>query len=261
MHGTTVRRWATGTAALTLALATAACGAEDGSAAPAHATATARHAAAKPKASPETGPVLTQHQLEAAVIDKGDLPGLWIEGIGGSADGTADPGNGLARPVAADLTDPAACAPVDGASYGAGRHTPVGSVRRTAEAGKGPAILALVSYRHGDATRTLDDLRTALEHCTAFHEKDVKDTRFTDIRPVDTAPVCDDTVSFRYTKVLTGSDGKDMKIPARLTAFRCGSTVAAILAMTVGGGTASPEIPEDLLHAQAKALKKAVDAS
>jgi hypothetical protein len=186
MHGTTLRRWATGTTALTLALATAACGAEDGSAAPAHATATARHAAAKP--SPEIGRVLTQHQLEAAVIDKGDLPGLWIEGIGGSTDGTEDPGNGLARPVAADLTDPAACAPVDGASYGAGRHTPVGSVRRTAKAGAGAATFSLVSYRHGDATRTLDDLRTALEHCTAFHEKGVKDTRFTDIRSVDTTP-------------------------------------------------------------------------
>jgi hypothetical protein len=258
VHGTTVRRWATGTAALTLALATAACGAEDDSAAPAHATATARHAAAKPKPSPETGPVLTQHQLEAAVIDKGDLPGLWIEGVGSGTEGTGD---GLARPVAADLTDPAACAPVDGASYGVGRHTPVGSVRRTAKAGAGAATFSLVSYRHGDATRTLDDLRTALETCTAFHEKGVKDTRFTDIRPADTASTCDDTVSFRYTKVLTGSDGKDMKIPSRLTAFRCGSTVAAFLAMTVDGGTASPEIPEDLLHAQAKALKTAVGDS
>jgi hypothetical protein len=31
--------------------------------------------------------------------------------------------------------------------------------------------------------------------------------------------------------------------------------------MTVDGTTASPEIPEDLLHAQAKALKAAVGAS
>lgn len=190
---------------LTLALATAACGGGAGLTGPAHATAPARHPAAKPAPRPETGPVLSRHQLQAAVIDKGDLPGLWIEELGNGEDGTEGVGNGVTRPIVADLTDPAACAPVDGALYGAGRHTPVGSVRRTAEAGKGPATFSLVSYRHGDATRTLDDLRAALRVCTAFREKGVKDARLTGVRPADTPRVCDDTVSFRYTKVLTGS--------------------------------------------------------
>lgn len=246
---------------LTLALATAACGGGAGLTGPAHATAPARHPAAKPAPRPETGPVLSRHQLQAAVIDKGDLPGLWIEELGNGEDGTEGVGNGVTRPIVADLTDPAACAPVDGALYGAGRHTPVGSVRRTAEAGKGPATFSLVSYRHGDATRTLDDLRAALRVCTAFREKGVKDARLTGVRPADTPRVCDDTVSFRYTKVLTGSDGKDMRIPSRLTMFRCGSTVAAFLAMTVDGGTASPEVPEDLLRAQAGTLKAAAGGS
>ena len=109
--------------------------------------------------------VLTQDQLEDAVVDEHDLPGVTANEIGEGSDGL---GNGVIKALPSSITHPAVCAPVRNTTEGASGYVPVGSVQRAAGTPGQSALLTLVSYRPADAVRVLADLRTALRTCTAY---------------------------------------------------------------------------------------------
>ncbi|MFE9987575.1 MULTISPECIES: hypothetical protein [unclassified Streptomyces] len=94
---------------------------------------------------------LTQDQLERAVVDRRDLPGLEVTRLGSGTDGFGD---GTVSALPAEATRPASCAPVGSAvSGGASRYVPLGSVTRMAQTKSGTSTFQLVSDRAADAWR------------------------------------------------------------------------------------------------------------
>lgn len=202
--------------ALTLATGATACGGgQRNSTTPASAAPGTAHGAHS----------LTQSQLDTAVVDAHDLPGLCAVKLAG-APGTLGEGGVHARSSAG--TDPAPCAPVSAALQdGASRYEPVASLVRELSRKRDGVVLTLASYRAADAPRVLDDLRTALQSCTAF----------------------------RVTQVIEA--GKNtLDLPVGVVVLRHGSAVAIIQA--IGDPGKSLTIPADIVRAQSRALYAAV---
>ncbi|MFD3311305.1 hypothetical protein [Streptomyces sp. NPDC058694] len=197
--------------------------------------------------------VLTQDQLERAVVNQHDLPGLSIDRIGVGTEGVGD---GVVKPFSTDGTQPAKCAPVGAVLEGGSGYTPVGSVMRIAKSREGAATLYLVSYREAQAVRAIEDLRTALRTCTAFTAGPMK-AAYTEVRTTDDPSQGDDGLSFRLTQLMEGPGEDDpLKVPETLIAIRSGSAIAVFTAVPDGTHTV-PKLPTDLVNAQSKALSAA----
>ncbi|MEW2493368.1 hypothetical protein AB0942_07420 [Streptomyces nodosus] len=195
--------------------------------------------------------VLSQQQLEDAVVDAHDLPGVQVNGIGAGTNGV---GNGVIHATRHTNTNPSLCAPVSAAVDAASGYTPVGSVQRIAGRKGHSAILTLVSYRSADAARVINELRTALKSCKGYTAGPMKAT-YEDVEATNGPPQGDDGVAFRLK--LTMEPGEDsLKLPIRVIAIRHGSTLAIYKTTSTPGTSAS--IPSDLVNAQAKVLDAAV---
>ncbi|MFK4147459.1 hypothetical protein [Streptomyces sp. NPDC004065] len=200
--------------------------------------------------------VLSQQQLEDAVVDAHDLPGVDVDPIGTGTEGT---GNGVIHALRRTDTNPVLCAPVSSAVDGASGYTPVGSVRRSV--GVGPkghdgAILTLVSYHPADTARVISELRTALKSCKGYTAGPMKAT-YEDVEATDDPPQGDDAVAFQLNLLMQpGQD--DSRLAVSVKVIRHGSTLAIYkeYADELGGGPAS--IPSDLVNAQSKVLDAAV---
>ncbi|MFJ9536197.1 hypothetical protein ACIRPX_02900 [Streptomyces sp. NPDC101225] len=196
--------------------------------------------------------VLTQRQLEDAVVDAHDLPGVQVEEVGA---GTQGAGNGVIHAARRTTTEPSLCAPVSAAVDGASGYSPVGSVQRVAGAKGRSTLLTLVSYRSADGVRVINELRTALKSCTAYTAGPMK-AAYEDVEAVDGPPQGDDGVAFRLK--LTVEPGEDgLKLPISVMAVRHGSTLAIYKALSDAPGT-SASIPSDLVDAQSRVLDAAV---
>ncbi|MET7607839.1 hypothetical protein [Streptomyces avermitilis] len=192
--------------------------------------------------------VLSQDQLEQAVVDARDLPGVWVEEIGAGSQG---PGNGVIFAVPRTNTQPTACAAVSAAVDGASSYAPVGSVQRTIGLKGRSAILTLVSYRSADAPRVIDELRTALRSCTGYQAGPTKAT-YEDVKAAGDLPQGEDGVALRLTLVMDPHDDA-LKVPVSVIVERHGSVVATYKA--VSDDTHTPAIvPAALVHAQSKVL-------
>ncbi|MFD1663341.1 hypothetical protein ACFSL4_35565 [Streptomyces caeni] len=196
--------------------------------------------------------VLSQQQLEDAVVDGHDLPGVQVEEIGAGAEGV---GNGVIHAARRTDTKPSLCAPISAAVDGASGYTPVGSVQRIAGRKGRSAILTLVSYHSADAARVINELRTALKSCKGYTAGPMKAT-YEDVEATDGPPQGDDGVAFRLK--LTMEPGEDsLKLPISVIAVRHGSTLAIYKAISDTPGT-SASIPSDLVNAQSRVLDTAV---
>jgi len=71
--------------------------------------------------------VLSQDQLEEAVVDAHDLPGIWVEKVGAGSEGLGD---GVINVMPRTNTNPAVCTPVSAAVEGASGYAPIASVQR-----------------------------------------------------------------------------------------------------------------------------------
>ncbi|WP_329525122.1 hypothetical protein [Streptomyces sp. NBC_01462] len=125
--------------------------------------------------------VLTQDQLEQAVVNEHDLPGLIVTKIGVGTDGLGD---GVVKAFPDRDTHPGTCGPVSGAVDGGSSHTPVGSVLRIARSKGSTVMLYLVSYQEEDAARVIDELRASLRTCKAFTAGPMK-VAYQDVRATD----------------------------------------------------------------------------
>ncbi|MFG3369612.1 hypothetical protein ACGF0K_32215 [Streptomyces sp. NPDC048156] len=197
---------------------------------------------------------LSQQQLEGAVVDAHDLPGVQVEEIGAGSKGV---GNGVIH-AARRNTDPSLCTPVSAAVDGASRYTPVGSVQRIAGRKGHSAILTLVSYHSADAARVISELRTALKSCKQYTAGPMKAT-YEDVEAANDPAQGDDGVAFRLKATMEpGKDG--LKLPISVIAIRHDSTLAIYKATSETPGT-SAHIPSDLVNAQSKVLDAAVQAT
>ncbi|WP_432186395.1 hypothetical protein [Streptomyces sp. Tue6028] len=253
MKNAVYRRCATGAAALALALAlgSAGCGSAEhkssaASQVPGRATSEASGTAQK-KAAPR---VLTQDQLERAVVDERDLPGLSSSKTGVGTDGVGD---GVIKALRDSDTHPATCAPVSDAVDGGSRYTPVGSVVRISGNKDGMATLSMASYRAQDAVRVVDDLRAALKTCKAFTVGPLR-VASNDVRATDDPPQGDDAVAFRLTHLMeTPEEETPLEVPAAFVVIRSGTTVAVFKAIEDRDHTL-PKVPTGLVTAQSKVL-------
>jgi hypothetical protein len=196
--------------------------------------------------------VLSQQQLEDAVVDAHDLPGVQVEGIGA---GTTGVGNGVIHAARPANTNPSLCTPVSAAVDGASGYTPIGSVQRIAGRKGHSAVLTLVSYHSADAARVINELRTALKSCKGYTAGPMKAT-YEDVEATNDPPQGDGGVAFRLK--LTMEPGEDgLKVPISVIAIRHGSTLAIYNTASDSPGT-SASIPSDLVDAQSKVLDAAV---
>ncbi|MGW2505097.1 hypothetical protein ACWCXL_29095 [Streptomyces sp. NPDC001588] len=196
--------------------------------------------------------VLSQRQLEDAVVSGHDLPGVQVEGIGA---GTKGIGNGVIHAARRSNTNPSLCAPVSAAVDGASGYTPVGSVQRIAGRKGHSAILTLVSYRSADADRVINELRTALMSCKGYSAGPTKAT-YEDVEATSDPSQGDGGVAFRLKLVMQpGEDG--LKVSISVTVIRHGSTLA-IYKVAADTPETTASIPADLVNAQSKVLDAAV---
>ncbi|MFE9608188.1 hypothetical protein [Streptomyces sp. NPDC006012] len=220
-----------------------------------------RHDAGAPTAKATVGRdtdqnagVLSQQQLEDAVVDAHDLPGVQVEEIGA---GTGGAGNGVIHAARRNDTDPSLCAPVSAAVVGASGYTPVGSVQRIAGTKGHPAVLTLVSHRSADASQIMRDLRTSLKSCKGFEAgAGAMKVTYDGVEVTNAPPHGDEGVAFRLKWVVEpGEDG--LKSSVSVAVIRHGSALAIYKAVSDGPrGRAS--IPSDLVDAQSKVLDAAV---
>ncbi|MGQ4380648.1 hypothetical protein ACN6K9_004241 [Streptomyces sp. SAS_267] len=256
------RRCAAGAAALALVLGATGCGAEDSAAAHAPADGSGKQAdgsgASKTKKSAARVPVLVQDQLEEAVLDERDLPGVSVNTIGVGTDGVGD---GVVHAVPNSATRPSACGPVNSALAGSSRFTPVASVMRMAQSKNGLATFYLVSYQNQDAVRVVDELRTAVRTCRAFTSSTLTGGA-EKVSPTREPSTGDGGVSFRLTGLMK-TPGKDpIQIPESVVVIRSGSTVAIFNAMeTIPRAGIYPKVPGDIVTAQVKVLSTGAHAS
>ncbi|MFI2645784.1 hypothetical protein [Streptomyces sp. NPDC018610] len=215
---------------------------------------------AKAKASPATeheARVLSQQQLEDAVVDAHDLPGVRVEEIGMGTEGV---GNGVIHAARRTNTSPSLCAPVSAAVDGASGYTPAASVQRTVDSEGRGAILTLVSYHPADTARVLSELRTALKSCKQYTAGPMRAT-YEDIEATNAPSQGDDGIAFRLKLILTPDDDalpdeEVLKTPVSVTAIRHGSTLA--IYKTTSDSIGKPaSIPSDLVNAQSKLLDAA----
>ncbi|WP_328580747.1 hypothetical protein [Streptomyces sp. NBC_00370] len=195
---------------------------------------------------------MTQNQLEDAVVDDHDLPGVTANEIGEGTDGL---GNGVIKAFPSSITHPAVCAPVRDTLEGASGYGPVGSVQRTAGTPGHSAILTLVSYRPADAVRVLADLRTALRTCTAY-AVDLPTVAYEDVKAVDDPAQGENSVAFGLTTVMN-ADSDPLRVAVGVLVKRHGSTVAVYKSTADRPGKPA-KLPADLIAAQTKVLDAAV---
>ncbi|WP_406384083.1 hypothetical protein OHU25_41305 [Streptomyces sp. NBC_00117] len=197
--------------------------------------------------------VLSQQQLEDAVVDAHDLPGVQVEEIGAGSKGV---GNGVIHAARRTNTEPSLCAPVSAAVDGASGYTPVGSVQRIAGMKGRSAILTLVSYHSVDADRVISELRTALKSCKGYTATGPMKATYEDVEATNDPSQGDSGIAFRLKASLEpGEDG--LKLPTSVIAIRHGSTLAIYKATSETPGT-SASIPSNLVNAQSKVLDSAV---
>lgn len=231
-----------------MAIGMTACGGEhDGGAPTAKATVS--------RGAEQHARVLSQQQLEDAVVDARDLPGVQVEGIGA---GTKDVGNGVIHAARRTDTNPSVCAPVSAAVDGASRYTPVGSVQRIAGRKGKSAILTLVSYPSADADRVINELRTALKSCKGYSAGPMKVT-YEDVEATSDPSQGDGGVAFRLKLAMQPGED-DLKLPISVTVIRHGSTLAIYEAAADTPETPA-NIPGDLVNAQSKVLDAAGHAT
>ncbi|MFE4621872.1 hypothetical protein [Streptomyces mirabilis] len=232
-------------AAALMAVGLAACGGNHGGGTTAvKGTGSQRH-------EPSVG-VLTQGQLEEAVVDAHDLPGIRVEKIGASSEGLGD---GVIHARPRTNTHPTACAPVSAAVDGASGYAPVGSLQRTIEMKDHSALLTLASYHSADASRVIGELHAALQTCADYQAGPMKAT-YEDVKVAIGLPQGRNSVAFRLTLIMDPSDDT-LKVPVCVIVKRQGSTVATY--KTISDDTHTPAtIPTDLVNAQAKVLDAAV---
>ncbi|MEV5795600.1 hypothetical protein [Streptomyces sp. NPDC052192] len=258
MKNVFIRRWAVGAAGMVLGLGAVGCGAEKGGGSTAVDAPGAEIAA---RTAPATTPTpkrpaqrpLTQDQLERAVVDKRDLPGLEVTRLGSGTDGFGD---GTVSALPAEATRPASCAPVGSAvSGGASRYAPLGSVTRMAQTKSGTSTFQLVSYRAADAVRVMDDLRSALATCSTYTVKWPTDTTFEDLRSAGDPHQGDEGVSFRLDVVASSPGGDDdpVRTLQSFQVIRSGSTVAVFSAFDTDAHKVK-QVPAALVTAQMKVL-------
>lgn len=253
-----IRRWAVGAAGMVLSLGAVGCGAEKGGGptathAPGAGITVRSTSAATPKPKSPIQRPLTQDQLERAVIDERELPGLDVTRLGSGTDGFGD---GTVSALPADATRPVSCAPVSSAvSGGASRYTPLGSVTRMAQTKERTSTFHLVSYRAADAVRVMDELRSALANCTTYKVKWPTDTTFEDLRPTGDPHQGDEGVSFRLDVVSSPPDGDDdpVRMLQSFQVIRSGSTVAVFSAVDTQAHSVK-KVPAALVTAQIKVL-------
>ncbi|WP_328876226.1 hypothetical protein OHT76_42595 [Streptomyces sp. NBC_00287] len=235
------RRWAVALIAIGLT----ACGSEDDRGAP---------KATVSRGAQHEARVLSQQQLEDAVVDAHDLPGVQVDEIGAGTDGLGD---GVIRAARRTDTAPAVCAPVSAAVDGASGYTPVGSVQRVAGTTGLPALLTLVSYRSANVSRVMQELRAGLKSCKGYEvgEGAMKVT-YDDVASTAVPSQGDEGVAFRLKWVVEpGEDG--LTSPISVAVIRHGSTLAIYKAVSHRSGAAA-SIPRDLVSAQSHVLDAAV---
>ncbi|MEU1462400.1 hypothetical protein ABZ467_17205 [Streptomyces sp. NPDC005727] len=198
--------------------------------------------------------VLSQQQLEDAVVDAHDLPGVQVEEIGA---GTKGVGNGVIHAARRANTAPSLCAPVSAAVDGASGYTPVGSVQRIAGTKGHSATLTLVSYRSADASQVIKELRTSLKSCKGYEAgAGAMKVTYDDVEATNAPPQGDEGVAFRLKWVVEpGEDG--LKSPVSVAVIRHGSTLAIYKAVSYTP-RASANIPGDLVNAQSNVLDAAL---
>jgi hypothetical protein len=200
----------------------------------------------------QSASVLSQQQLEDAVVDAHDLPGVQVDEI---RMGTKGLGNGVIHAIRRTNTNPSLCAPVSAAVDGASGYAPVGSVQRAVDSKGHGAILTLVSYHPADTARVISELRAALKSCKGYTAGPMKAT-YQDVEAINDPPQGDDGVAFQLKLVMEpGQDGP--KLPVRVIAIRHGSALAIYTAASDALGTPA-SIPSDLVNAQSKMLDAAV---
>ncbi|WP_369246313.1 hypothetical protein [Streptomyces sp. R41] len=238
-------------AAMTLmAIGMTACGGEHDGGAP-----TAK--AAVSQGTAQNARVLSQQQLEDAVVDAHDLPGVQVNEIGV---GTKGVGNGVIHAVRR-ATDPSLCAPVSAAVDGASGYTPVGSVQRIAGTKSHSAILTLVSYRSADASRVMKELRAGLKSCKGYEAAGpgAMKVTFENVEATKAPPQGDEGLAFRLKWVAEpGEDG--LRVPSSVAVIRHRSTLAIYKAISDSPRTPA-SIPSDLVNAQSKVLDAAVQTT
>ncbi|TGN74542.1 hypothetical protein E5083_20265 [Streptomyces bauhiniae] len=232
-----------------MAISVAACGSEqDGDPPTAKATAG--------RDTEQKSSVLSQQQLEDAVVDAHDLPGVQVDEIGM---GTKGVGNGVIHAVRRTNTNPSLCAPVSAAVDGASGYAPVSSVQRSVDSKEGHgAIVTLASYHPADTARVISELRTALKSCEGYTAGPMKAT-YEDVEAINDPPQGDDGVAFQLKLVM--EPGQDaLKLPVSVIVIRHGSALAIYKAASDAPGTAA-RIPSDLVNAQSKVLDAAVHST
>lgn len=201
-------------------------------------------------------PALSQQQLEDAVVDGRDLPGVQVDAIGA---GTKGVGNGSVTAARRTNASPSLCAPVSAAVEGTSAYAPVASVRRVAGTKGHSLILTLVSYRSADASQVMRELRTSLKTCMGYQAGTGAMTMsYDDVEAIKAPQQGDEGLAFCLKWVLDpGTDG--LKSPVSVAILRHGSTLAIYKAVSTTPQVPA-SVPSDLVHAQSKALNAAYDA-
>jgi len=212
---------------------------------------------------------LTQSELQSALVNAKDLPGWTMNSI-------AVPGDDgrLPPPRIPDVrrrlrATPAVCQPLydlsvltSGWQYSAYADQ---EVRSGTGASEHLVMTALESYSVADAPKVLSDLRTALRGCSSFRSLSPldPDDRWSDPHPLPDPAVGDEAVSYRIRLVVPSVDsdgnndgGPPVAAPHIFTVVRSGATVAVFYAQSFPD-TPLPQIPSDLLRAQADRLATA----
>ncbi|MGW7361835.1 hypothetical protein ACWGI8_00035 [Streptomyces sp. NPDC054841] len=241
-------------AALTMGLATACEGDDDGDAkkparseAPTKAAPTEPTEPAAPPAptTPSSGKTLTKAELTKAVLATGDVPNYVVTPMqGGEAPGTEQAEKPECRPLAAII---------NGAPEPAATATVYRTIVDSTEEGKETQTVLteiLTSHTKSDADGLLKSVRTAVAACAGgFTTRGGEGaSTYTEVKKLPTPQAGDDALAYQVTGSVDGA-----KVPLVFHVVRRGATVATFYAPNFIDAK-TPEVPAVLIGKQVAKL-------
>jgi hypothetical protein len=206
--------------------------------------------------------MLTQAELESAIVGAADLPGWTTSTVEGRG------GDGASLPVTirdvskAPRISPAACQPLWSMTGFGSRYQFHGIVEQSVDtvAGGPASEMALTSYSAADAPRVMADLRTSLRTCRTFRTTDPGESYGNPVA-LPGPRVGDEAIAYRLTQTEPSVDanGDDDGGPpshawVSYEVVRSGATIAAF--SILGTEQPLPRVPEKVVTAQVDKLAR-----
>ncbi|MEU4496083.1 hypothetical protein AB0F96_22205 [Streptomyces sp. NPDC023998] len=198
-------------------------------------------------AAPSTGSgkALGQRELEQAAVSQKDLPARTFDAL-------LDPISTKRSPV-----DPASCQAVADSAGLSSWVLPTARVKQVIGSAKGDhgGSMALASHTPAEASRMIQQVRTALRSCNAFTP--AFGFAYEGVTVLPDPRLGDESVSFRLLQVVSSEGEKPLKVPVTVIVVRVGAALATFQAANFERN-GQAVVPRDVVDEQ---LIKLTDAA